>query len=253
MNANGGAGGGRRNASRRAPKAKAKAGKTKKLGRVALAAIAHNELIVDEYIAAVEMGVESPYVLATIQANPAGEHPGTWAFGGGSFSVRLPEGRYVRANLRKLLQGRGRFHHNPDVSTAVRDGSHVLVEDLGLSGRSGGLTHQIMAVLSADQAARVHMMHGAVAARGRSSSGSRSSSASGGWEFNLNDAAYTGAADRRAALVASALATRAAATAAHEGGYGDGAGAAGAAVRNALYGKRRGTAKKRASKSPSPI
>lgn len=215
MNANGGAGGGgggRRNASRRAPKSKKMAGKTKKLGRVALAAIAHNELIVDEYIAAVEGGLESPYELAVVQADPGSEHPGTWSFGGGSFSVRLPTGRYVRANLRKLLQGRGRFHHNPDVMTAVRDGSHVLVEDLGLSGRSGGLTHQIMAVLSADQSARVHMMHGAAAAR-RSSS--RSSSRSGGWEFNRNAVAYTNAADRRAAAVANALAIRAAASAAH--------------------------------------
>lgn len=196
-------GGARRNGSRRAPKPK-KAG-TKKLGRVALAAIAHNEMIVDEFIAAKAAGVESPYELAVIKANPASEHPGTWAFGGGSFSVQLSNGRYVRAHLRKLLQGRGRFHHNPDVMTAARDGSYVLVEDLGLSGRSGGLTHQIMAVLSPDQAARAHMN----ANVRRSSSGARSSSGSRGWEFNRGLAPYTNAATHRAAAVANAMASRA--------------------------------------------
>lgn len=206
-NGGAGGGGGRRNASRRAPKPK-KAGTKKKLGRVALAAIAHNEMIVDEFLSAKATGVESPYELAVIKANPASEHPGTWAFGGGAFSVQLANGRYVRAHLRKLLQGRGRFHHNPDVMTAARDGSHVLVEDLGLSGRSGGLTHQIMAVLSPDQAARAHMNLPGGAAR-RSSSRRSSSSASGGWEFNRNAVAYTNAAERRAAMVANAMAVRA--------------------------------------------
>ncbi len=200
---NGGAGAARRrNGSRRAPTVKK--AKTKKLGRVALAAITHNEMIVDEFIAAKAAGVESPYELAVIKANPASEHPGTWAFGGGAFSVQLANGRYVRAHLRKLLQGRGRFHYNPDVMTAARDGSHVLVEDLGFSGRSGGMTHQIMAVLSADQAARVHMN-----APARRSSSARSSSGNGGWEFNRNAAAYTNAAERRAATVANAMAARA--------------------------------------------
>ena len=192
----------RRNGSRRVPKPK-KAG-TKKLGRVALAAIAHNEMIIDEYMAAKAAGVESPYELAHVKANPSSDHPGTWSFGGGSFSIQLANGRYVRAHLRKLLQGRGRFHHNPEVMTAVRDESYVLVEDLGLSGRSGGLTHQIMAVLSPDQTARVHM--GAPAGARRSSSGS---SASGGWEFNRNMAAYTNAAEHRMAAVANAIAARA--------------------------------------------
>jgi hypothetical protein len=204
---NGGAPAPRRNSSRRAPKPKAR--KTKRLGRIALAAITHNEMIVDEYIAAVEAGLESPYALAVVQANPASDHPGTWSFGGGSFSVRLPGGRYVRANLRKLLQGRGHFHHNPDVMTAVRDGSHVLVEDLGLGRHGAGITHQIMAVLASDQAAHLAM------ARGRSSSSRRSSSSNRDWEFNRGAEAYTTAAERRAAMVTEAHAIRSAAAAAY--------------------------------------
>jgi hypothetical protein len=159
-------------------------------------------MVVDEYLASIETGVESPYELAVVKANPASDHPGTWSFGGGTFSVQLANGRYVRAHLRKLLQGRGKFHHNPAVATAARDGSHVLVEDLGLGGR---MTHQIMAVMSPDQAARVHMMRGYVAAK-RSSSGRSSNSR--GWEFNRAANAYTNAAVRREALVKEAAGMR---------------------------------------------
>ena len=190
----------RRNATRRDPKIKKV--KTMKLGRIPMAAIAHNEMIIDDFMAAKASGIETPYELAVVKANPSGEHPGTWSFGGGAFSVQLANGRYVNAHLRKLLQGRGRFHHNPEVMTAVRNGSHVLVEDLGFSGRSGGLTHQIMAVLSADHMARLHM-RAPMARRSSSRSNSR-----GGWEFNRNIAAYTNAAEHRAAEVAKVITLR---------------------------------------------
>jgi hypothetical protein len=130
--------------------------KTKKLGRVAQASIAHNEDLVEKFISAVEEGKATPYQLAIATGNPEDpKHPGTIAFGGGKFSVRILEtGEYVRAALRGLMHGRGGFFHNPEVSTAVRPGSYVLVEDLGLGRMAGGTSHQIMGVLSSGQASR---------------------------------------------------------------------------------------------------
>jgi hypothetical protein len=145
--------------------------KTKKLGRVAQASIAHNEDLVEKFIDAVQEGKATPYQLAVAEGNPEDpKHPGKVAFGGGVFSVRVLEtGTYERAALRGLMHGRGGFFHNPEVSTAVRPGSYVLVEDLGLGRMAGGTSHQIMGVLSSGQASRARS---ALGIRGASSENS---------------------------------------------------------------------------------
>jgi hypothetical protein len=151
--------------------------KTKKLGRVAQASIHHNEDLVEKFIAAIEEGKATPYQLAVAAGNPDDpKHPGTVAFGGGKFSVRILEtGEYVHASLRGLMHGRGGFFHNPEVSTAVRVGSYVLVEDLGLGRMAGGTSHQIMGVLSGGQASRARSAMGIRGASSENSLFSRSS------------------------------------------------------------------------------
>ncbi len=119
--------------------------KRKELGRVAQASIIHNYTLVEDFISAAQSGMPSPYRLARVDK----------AYGGGSFDVQiLGEGFTVRAKLRQLMHGRGRFHHNPEVTTAARVGGYVLVEDLGLGHMGSGVTHQIMGVLDMSQAAR---------------------------------------------------------------------------------------------------
>ncbi len=141
---------------------------TKKLGKVAQAAIAHNEELVERFIDAVEEGKETRYVIGIAKGNPDDpRHPGTVSFGGGVFSIYLPESdEYVRASLRGLMHGRGGFFHNPEVTTAVRAGSVVVVEDLGLGRMAAGTSHQIMGVMTSGQASRARR---ALGIRGSSS------------------------------------------------------------------------------------
>jgi len=153
---------------KRSERRKTQKASTKKLGRVAQAAISHNEALVEEFIATLEAGEATPYEIGIVQGGADASRPGTWAFGGGAFSVKMPSGGFVRAHLRRLLQGRGGFHHNPEVVTAVRDGSYVIVEDLGLGL---GTTHQIMGIMSSGQASRAIR-----AARGSSSVSASSNS-----------------------------------------------------------------------------
>lgn len=150
---------------------KATSRKTKKLGRVAQAAIAHNEELVERFIDAIAEGKPTSYELGVAQGNPDDpRHPGTVSFGGGVFSVRLLEsGEYVRAAIRGLMHGRGGFFHNPEVSTAVRAGSYVVVENLGLGHMAGGTSHQIMGVMTSGQASRARR---ALGLRGASSENS---------------------------------------------------------------------------------
>jgi hypothetical protein len=119
--------------------------KRKELGRVAQASIVHNYTLVEDFISAAQSGMPTPYRLARVEK----------VYGGGAFEVKiLGEGFTVRAKVRQLMHGRGRFHHNPEVSTAARIGGYVLVEDLGLGHMGSGVTHQIMGVLDMTQAAR---------------------------------------------------------------------------------------------------
>jgi hypothetical protein len=116
--------------------------KSKELGRVAQASIIHNYTLVEDFIAALQSGAPTPYSLGRVEK----------ALGGGAFDVvMLGEGITTRAKVRQLMHGRGRFHHNPEVTTAARVGSYVVVEDIG-TGR--GVTHQIMGVADMSQAIR---------------------------------------------------------------------------------------------------
>ena len=184
--------GSRRNARRAATSKR----KTKKLGYVAQASISHNDAIVEQFISDLREGKETPYQIAVIEANPAGDHPGRVEFGGGVFSIKL-NGRYHRATLRGLLKGRGRFHHNPEVITAAKEGRHVLVEDLGFGGRTSALTHQIMAVMMYDQYLRALA---AMGMKGRSDSSARGSNSRSsnklGFMFNRTPAFYAAANHR---------------------------------------------------------
>lgn len=123
---------------------------TKKLGRVAQAAIAHNEELGEAYVEAVTAGLPTHLLGGVAMADPGSSHPGTVAFGDGLFSVRLHDGSFVHATTRGMVTLRGRVRFNPAVSTAIHDGTSVVVEDMGL--RVGVATHRIVAVLTAAQA-----------------------------------------------------------------------------------------------------
>jgi hypothetical protein len=161
--------------------------KTKKLGYLAQASIDHNDKLVESFIEDLEAGHPVSYKIAVIEANPSGDHPGRVEFGGGVFSIRVG-GMYHHASLRGLLKGRGRFHHNPDVITAVKEGRHVLVEDLGLGERSGtGVRYQIMGVMMYDQF--LHAMN--LMGKSKRTSSRRSSSGMGkGFMFNRTASRY---------------------------------------------------------------
>ncbi len=197
MNA-GGNDGGRRRTARRAVTSKRK---TKKLGYVAQASISHNDALIEKFISDLREGNETPYQIAIIEANPAGDHPGRVEFGGGVFSIKL-NGVYHRATLRGLLKGRGRFHHNPEVITAAKEGRHVLVEDLGFGGRTSALTHQIMAVMMYDQYLRALNAMGKKVRSGSSIRSSNRNSNGRGFMFNRTPARYA-AEDHRADTLAS--------------------------------------------------
>jgi hypothetical protein len=218
-----GGGNGRRRTTHREKTSKRK---TKKLGYVAQASISHNDALVEKFIEDLKAGRPVSYEVAVVEANPSGAHPGRVEFGGGVFSVRVG-GVYHQASLRGLLKGRGRFHHNPDVITAVKDGRHVLVEDLGLGERSGtGVTHQIMGVMMYDQYLRALEALG----KGKRTSSRRSSSGGNGMGkgFMFNRTATRYAAENRRENVKASLnliktRNRRHATAAAAGGAGRGA------------------------------
>lgn len=157
--------------SRRTERTKTKTAGTKKLGRVARLAIFHNDDEAEKFIATVESGKETHLQMGVVQR----------AYGGGAFSVKAG-GKTFDASLRGMLMGRGRFHHNPEATTAVRVGSSVVLDG-----------DQIMSVLSSGQASRARKALGA-------SSGRRSSS-NKGYVFNRASEEKRDAAER-AAMVA---------------------------------------------------
>ena len=147
---------------------------TKKLGRVAQLSIRHNDEVGEEFIDDLESGKSTRHSLGLVKA----------AFGGGSFSVlNFADRREIRAGLRGLLEGRGKFHHNPEVTTAARVGTYVVLDG-----------SQIMAVLSSGQASRARKAMGM--------SSARSSSGAKGFSFNRSSEERRNAT-RRAATLAS--------------------------------------------------
>lgn len=153
---------------------------TKKLGRVAQLSIRHNDEVGEEFIEDLESGRATRHRLGVVKA----------AYGGGSFSVQdLISGEESRVGLRGLLEGRGKFHHNPEVTTAARVGTYVVVDGA-----------QIMAVLSSGQASRARRALGMKSARS-------SSSNSKGFQMNRSSEEKRNAT-RRAALLAGLNASR---------------------------------------------
>jgi len=145
---------------------------TKKLGRVAQLSIRHNDEMGEEFIEDLESGHATRQRLGVVKA----------AYGGGSFSVQdLVSGEEHRVGLRGLLEGRGKFHHNPEVTTAARVGTYVVVDGA-----------QIMAVLSSGQASRARRALGMKSAR--SSSGNK------GYQFNRSSEERRNATHRAATL-----------------------------------------------------
>jgi hypothetical protein len=123
---------------------------TKKLGRVAQAAVAHNDELGEAYVEAVKAGLPTHLLGGVAMADPGSSHPGTVSFGDGLFSIRLNDGSFIRATTRGMVTLRGRVRFNPAVATAIHDGTPVVVEDMGL--RVGVATHRIVAVLTPAQA-----------------------------------------------------------------------------------------------------
>lgn len=142
----------------------------KELSKAALRSIVKNEETAEEFLSALESGERPPsFALAKVMR----------ALGGGRFEVMSPETGPVRATLEGLFVGRGDFWKNPEVSTAVRPGGYVVVEDIGLGSMAAGGHHRIVAILDAEQARRGLRMLGRRAS-------SRSSSASNMLGFSFN-------------------------------------------------------------------
>jgi hypothetical protein len=176
--------GGPRRTERRATTAR----RSKKLGRIPRLAIRHNHEEAEKFIDdAVAGTVPDSHSLGLVMPDSSSSNPGAFAFGDGSFSVKVAGGHgFIRAPLRGLLKGRGKFHHNPNVTTAPRNGSYVVVVD-----------GTIFAVLSTGQASRARR------ALGMSSGGLRSSSSGSSNGFAFTHRGAEGNVANLNAMVAS--------------------------------------------------
>ena len=93
--------------------------RAKPLGKAAKRSIRKNNEAIDRFFNGLKKKEkEMPYVLATV----------TKAHGDAMFDVEAG-GSEMRVRLSGPLTGRGKFHHNPNVTTAVHIGSTVLVLD----------------------------------------------------------------------------------------------------------------------------
>ena len=93
--------------------------RAKPLGKAAKRSIRKNNEAVDRFFDGLKKKEKAtPYVLATV----------TKAHGDAMFDVEAG-GSEMRVRLSGPLTGRGKFHHNPNVTTAVHVGSTVLVLD----------------------------------------------------------------------------------------------------------------------------
>jgi hypothetical protein len=123
----------------------------KELGKAALRSIVKNDETAEEFLNVLESGGDpGAFQMATV----------TRALGGGRFMVQAHGEAPTRATLEGLLTGRGSFWKNPEVSTAVRVGGHVVVEDVGLGHMAAGGHHRIVAILDVEQARRARKILG---------------------------------------------------------------------------------------------
>lgn len=134
--------------------------KQKPLGKAAMRSMRKNDEATTRFFRDLKKKVASPYMLATVVK----EH------GGAQFDV-MSGAEEMRVRLSGPLTGRGGFHHNPNVPTAVHVGTDVLV--------SGGM---IVGVLTSREAsyARELMAH-----KSSSSSSSKKSRKSSNSIFNI--------------------------------------------------------------------
>jgi hypothetical protein len=139
--------------SRRVNRKRVQTTGSKPLGRVAQLAIRHNDEEAESFIEDLEAGHSTRLELGHV----------TRALGYGTFHVKVG-GKEVTASLRGMLQGRGRFHHNPEATTAVRVGGWVVMDG-----------EQIVSALSTGQATRARKALGMHSGRSSSSMFNRSS------------------------------------------------------------------------------
>lgn len=141
---------------------------TKSLGKAAARSMLKNDEAVEDYLYALREGrLPDRYHLGSV----------TRALGGGRFEVALRGSAVVQASLSGTLEGRGKFFHNPEATTAVHVGSYVVVEDLGLGHMAGGTSHQIVGKMDAAQAAEARELLAAAGGGGAgAAAGGRSSS-----------------------------------------------------------------------------
>ena len=183
------AGGSARVGSRRAgSRATQKKSKVKPLGAAAVAAIESNESVGRKFIDDISPGGRgSRYHLGVAEGR---------GYGDASFDIKVltVDGQPTEhVSLRHLLRAPGRVHHANGVTTAVRPGSHVVLDG---SSRSG---FEIYAVLSPEQGLHAVELLGL----GKHSSARRSSSAGkNGYFFNRSSERRRASANRKAALAA---------------------------------------------------
>ena len=132
--------------------------KQKPLGRAAMRSMRKNEEATTRFFRDLKKGMAPPYMLAVVVKELGGAH----------FDV-MSGHEEMRVRLSGPLTGRGGFHHNPNVPTAVHVGTDVLV--------SGDM---IVGVLTSREARYAHslMAH-------KSSSASKSSRKSSNSIFNI--------------------------------------------------------------------
>jgi len=131
--------------------------KQKPLGKAAMRSMRKNNEAISQYFRSLKKGLETPYTLMTVVK----EH------GDAQFDVVFGD-EIMRVRLSGPLTGRGGFHHNPNVPTAVHVGTDVLV--------SGGI---IVGVLTSKEASYARAL------MARKSSSSKSSRKSSNSIFNI--------------------------------------------------------------------
>jgi len=132
--------------------------KQKPLGKAAMRSMRKNNEAITRFFRALKKGIAPPYMLAVVVKE----------LGDAQFDV-MSGYEEMRVRLSGPLTGRGGFHHNPNVPTAVHVGTDVLV--------SGGM---IVGVLTSREASYARELM----AR-KSSSSSKSSRKSSNSIFNI--------------------------------------------------------------------
>lgn len=115
----------------------------KELGKAALTSILKNDATINSYLETLEEGKDpGAFSIAKVISFKAVNN----------IVVQIKGQPETRASLEGLYRGRGNFWKNPEVSTAVRVGGYVLVEDIGLGYMARGAHHRIVGIFDSEQA-----------------------------------------------------------------------------------------------------